>query len=712
MSSLEQTISAPAYRPSWRRCKYCVDLTFGCLERAFSGYQHHPTFASLQHAVAAGCELCSLFQQALLDEYTSRLDWSESKAVAFQVSLDNGPRGGFQANATTKEFANAHQFEPRAKVGILYERRKARWGTTWDFEWEGSEESVDDMSYSGMLMIASVEGTDGDFVGCAISAYPDLEICSEWMRQCSTEHEGCDPIKERLLPTRLIDVEAADSPDRLCLVQTGGQYGQYVTLSRCWGGHNPPVTDSESYWTYLRGIAFDSLPRTFQDAVKTTRLLRIRYLWIDCFCIIQGDKIDWQRECANMERIFANSRVTITGPAAANPDAGLLHSRPDPPVAPCEILRSTQMSNERFDLLVSLPVQQDWRYNAPVEKNPPLANRAWIVQERFLSPRVLYFGSDQLYYECNTYTNFECYRKPVHFKDTGDTGDPARNALTKDMLSFTGEVFQEIEADPEALVQIWYSLISTYSACKLTDPRDKLPALSGLAKRFADRNNDMYLAGLWRRDLIQGLSWCPRFFHRRQTAYTDYVGPSWSWTSFNGPVGWSFPAIEKMNEKSLVHVINGKFPRMPCCILDARCEVDGLDPYGRVRVGGLKLSCLSKTFIVDIKDSDMGGHQVLLRDPTYHPHGTIILYLDQLTDGEYISVFGKYAKCILLGFWRVDIDSKRSNYGWTALAVMHEDGSSVECRRLGIVVNNDTPGERKWCKSPWVSARQESLTLI
>jgi hypothetical protein len=59
------------------------------------------------------------------------------------------------------------------------------------------------------------------------------------------------------------------------------------------------------------GIAFESLPALFQDAVVATRNLGIPYLWIDSICIIQDSKQDWEAESAKMGSVYRNAYVTI-----------------------------------------------------------------------------------------------------------------------------------------------------------------------------------------------------------------------------------------------------------------------------------------------------------------------------------------------------------------------------------------------------------------
>jgi hypothetical protein len=60
-------------------------------------------------------------------------------------------------------------------------------------------------------------------------------------------------------------------------------------------------------------ISINDLSRTFQDAVRITRELGERYLWIDSLCIIQDDEDDWAREAALMAEVYRNSYCTLTG---------------------------------------------------------------------------------------------------------------------------------------------------------------------------------------------------------------------------------------------------------------------------------------------------------------------------------------------------------------------------------------------------------------
>jgi hypothetical protein len=77
----------------------------------------------------------------------------------------------------------------------------------------------------------------------------------------------------------------------------------------------------------------------------------------------------------------------------------------------------------------------------------------------------------------------------------------------------------------DALYRRWLSLVLPYASCELTYRSDRFPALSGLAKSFQRAVKDEYLAGLWRKDLLSGLSWIVWSYKQFDCSmYTDYYG--------------------------------------------------------------------------------------------------------------------------------------------------------------------------------------------
>ncbi|KAK0703139.1 hypothetical protein B0T26DRAFT_600083, partial [Lasiosphaeria miniovina] len=67
-----------------------------------------------------------------------------------------------------------------------------------------------------------------------------------------------------------------------------------------------------------RGVRFEELTRTFQDAVRVTRRLHTRYLCIDSLCIIQDDEDDYLREAAKMAEVYRDAHLTIAATASSD----------------------------------------------------------------------------------------------------------------------------------------------------------------------------------------------------------------------------------------------------------------------------------------------------------------------------------------------------------------------------------------------------------
>lgn len=75
-------------------------------------------------------------------------------------------------------------------------------------------------------------------------------------------------------------------------------------------------------------------------------------------------------------------------------------------------------------------------------------------------------------------------------------------------------------------IDMWCSMVETYTLSNLTYERDRLVAFSGVAKWFQRRKADDDFAGMWKLDLEEQLCW-----KRSQDSYLDYkdyIAPTWS----------------------------------------------------------------------------------------------------------------------------------------------------------------------------------------
>ena len=218
-----------------------------------------------------------------------------------------------------------------------------------------------------------------------------------WINDCVENHGRCHENYPAHCPTRLLDLVRFWSSGDIVLVERvedPDEYIPYTTLSHCWGASasGPLTTTLANIASRKERIRFDELPLTFQDAVITTRKLKIPYLWIDSLCIVQDSPSDWEQEAARMAKVYAGSICTLSALGSEDSNGGFF--------------RVAEKETDfvfRYDL--SLGSQRIRVF--PCEPNDsvldgPLMDRAWTLQERELSNRILHFSRNELLWECKT----------------------------------------------------------------------------------------------------------------------------------------------------------------------------------------------------------------------------------------------------------------------------------------------------------------------
>lgn len=127
--------------------------------------------------------------------------------------------------------------------------------------------------------------------GTSTEDQPCMAFLSRTLSDCLSNHPFCASSQTGgWLPTRLLDVSLSprNTTDTVVLVERGdvqklsGQRSvQYFTLSHVWGRSMPATLTQGNYSDRKSCIRLDELPLCFRDAVKMTRRLGGRYLWID-----------------------------------------------------------------------------------------------------------------------------------------------------------------------------------------------------------------------------------------------------------------------------------------------------------------------------------------------------------------------------------------------------------------------------------------------
>jgi hypothetical protein len=297
------------------------------------------------------------------------------------------------------------------------------------------------------------------------------------------------------------------------------------------------------------------LPETFKDAIKVCRHLSIHkaqdqdsgvypveYLWIDSLCIIQ-DNGDFAAESVKMYDYYGNAFITILGTSSQASDKGFLNI-PHYWFSPQAMTLASSVREVRR----AEDHEANWHgANTPLygdgsseslKVRHPTFDRGWIFQENGLARRTIHFTNLGVIYEC---------RHPnINFR---------LRAENTALLRGTKDNFNRIQIRPHnsaAAYSMWHKCVEKYFPLSLGHESDRLLAIGGIAQRISQSledslEPDVYLAGLWGRNIAAELCWrldrddgyllAPVSTNQassRDIHLEDYVAPSWSWASVRG----------------------------------------------------------------------------------------------------------------------------------------------------------------------------------
>lgn len=345
-----------------------------------------------------------------------------------------------------------------------------------------------------------------------------LKVLREWIRCCNSTHQ-CYPKHLVFLPTRLLDVSNSDS-GTVRLLDSGRSHigpGEYVALSHCWGSphqHAKFCTYKSNIEELTRGIDLTRLPKTFQDAVRITHGLGLQRLWIDSLCIVQDDQDDWVTESKLMEQVFSSAYCTIAASCATGTSDGFLKPRKE---RRCVAMKG-RGGDETYFVCEAI---DDFHRDVDQSK---LNQRGWVLQERALSRRTIYFTDTQSYWECGEGVRCETMTKMKNRKASflGDANFP--NSAEKYVKGMRIELFQD--------------LYERYSRLALSFPSDRPIAIKGLEKRLIDTFNTTGGYGVFDSYLHRCLLWrrSGDTLKRIESFRGGSSVPSWSWMTYDGPI--------------------------------------------------------------------------------------------------------------------------------------------------------------------------------
>ncbi|KAF2190850.1 hypothetical protein K469DRAFT_736556 [Zopfia rhizophila CBS 207.26] len=339
--------------------------------------------------------------------------------------------------------------------------------------------------------------------GNKLSEYVDLRLARLWMEVCTDQHTG------------FVNLEGYCLED--CAPGSGVvPYAalSYRTLNKYYtpGGLRPEIAKQAG----------------------------LQYLWVDALCIQQDNAIDSEAQIGQMDRIYRNALLTIVaadGQNANSPFIGVSGPR-----------QAHQFVAEQIrpNVNILMPVLGSTNLE-------PWETRAWTLQEKMLSNRLLVFSGGHMMWHCH---------EAVHYEDM--TATDAKTTLGKDRASPLLSSGLREGDPPNTAVFIVSPRDGTVSVTrsaafekKMSYSSDVLRALSGILPLL----NKAY--GLPQTMIDIAILWQPsgpfrRRKHCENSECNEPYMPSWSWAGWEGDVVYepSFALIQKNGPERIRPIVH------------------------------------------------------------------------------------------------------------------------------------------------------------
>ena len=385
----------------------------------------------------------------------------------------------------------------------------------------------------------------------------DLSLGKQWLSACE-KHHVCGPLPPRKgrrrsqIPNfRVIDLE------KHRLHECAPDDVQYAALSYVWGDYIYARLDNRTIKKYSneQALAPESvnLPQAIVDAMEVARRVGLRYLWVDALCIKQDDESEKDTQIGQMDKIYASAAVTIVAADGRNANAPLKGVSTERQVDQivCEV-------RPKVNVLIPVPTGKSLA---------PWETRAWTLQEKLLSNRLIVFSGGYMIWHC---------RQVVHFEDmtAKDAVAILGSHLGYPLLNFEptysrGKLdsapFSKSSRDGTISVvrskafQQYATLVADYTGRGMSYASDVLRALQGilptLNRAFGwiqDGEYEVFRYGLPQPVLDIALLWQPEGRCERREHCEDckqsYM-PSWSWAGWVGKKDYRRPFTARTDDE-------------------------------------------------------------------------------------------------------------------------------------------------------------------
>ncbi|KAL8694667.1 MAG: hypothetical protein Q9218_000762 [Villophora microphyllina] len=254
-----------------------------------------------------------------------------------------------------------------------------------------------------------------------------------------------------------------------------------------------------------------------------------------------------------------------------------------------------------------------------------------------------------------------------------------------------------------------------FSERDITYPSDRLPAVSAIARVIQEQNNFSYICGLWKEQLLFGLTWSAAGPQRqcRPTASDESKPPSWTWVSRERQICYPIYEILESDDHGLrdnsINEARGDIVeiikyRIKAQINEVSCNSIDVDSFGRVNGGRLTLTAFCRPARCLLEMRKVQGKRSEILNETVA--NSCKIYWD-CVDTDVPRDDAAFIGLMLVMIWRVvaedqsgceDSDQEKLYLVVALLTKATAQGSS-DCCRVGLVELYETgrrPNQDLW----------------
>lgn len=372
-----------------------------------------------------------------------------------------------------------------------------------------------------------------------------LLLVRRWLDTCLQTHKSCNKIAERhpFVPPRLVQLDDAAESFRVVPATELAPGTRYATFTHCYGPDDEGIKLLESTVRHLSSQQpLSALPQSYRDACAVLGQLGLSHIWIERLCVIQDNQADQQAHQDKLLRrdILSNGFCGIGDAGSGSSSSGLFTKLDRGPLAPDVFLFQPRADAPPSPHVLLKDITTD---KLRAFRCEPISESVQALRDRLLVSRMVYFGSQMLFWECHASHHDELGTTTTaeHGPDiVGREGELAPSGsmpvvkLWKPLLEYCTHYLE----DPvDQILDRWASFVTRFSKLGAS-PSERLPLLENLAMEVRQLlaehgcEDTTYLAGLWRVSFPAALLWLTQ--KPAQEAPATPFAPSWSWASVDG----------------------------------------------------------------------------------------------------------------------------------------------------------------------------------